>query len=878
MGTCLSIQFSGDIGQSLDRIFRFRNLKKNLNDLDREMKYLTAIKDEVMNKVTREERLPHTQRRPTVREWLARVEEVDTRSTNLVSTSTAQLQNLYLCGLCSTNVRSSYNYMESVLLLLEEVTKLIDDGKFETVTELTPTPEVMERPTWHTVGQEEMLERAWTRLMDENVGIMGLHGMGGVGKTTLFKKIHNKFAGIAGEFDTVIWVVVSQGATITKVQEDIAQKLHLCGDEWTKQNQSDRAAEIYSGLKKKRFVLMLDDIWEKVDLEALGVPEPTRENGCKVAFTTRSREYGKSMGDHEPMQVKCLKKDQAWELFKGKIGDNTLRRVPVELARKVADKCHGLPLALSVIGGTMASKTTVQEWEDAIDTLTRSAREFSDMENDILPILKFSYDNLKHEHIKSCFVYCALFPEDYLIKKERLIEYWICEGFMGEYQDLRIAINKGYGVLGTLTCANLLMEVDTETVVMHDVVREMALWIASDLGKNKENFVVQARVGLRQVPRVKNWGAVRRMSLMGNEIEEMTCSSKCSELTTLLLQKNDLKNLSGEVIQYMRKLLVLDLSYNDSIKELPEQISELTSLQYLDLSHTPLEQLPVGFQELKKLTHLNLTSTYELCSISGISKLSSLRSLKLFGSNVEGDVNLVKELQLLEHLQVLTINVSTELGLEQISGDRRLVNCIYRLSTRNFQEKPFNLSLLVSMKNLRGFWLTSIRSDTKWEGSEIDSSDLLNPRRPCFTNLSEVYIVRCRRIKDLTWLLFAPKLIRLNIESSFEVEEVINKEKATKLTGLSPFEPFEKLEELYLDKLPRLESIYWSPLPFQLLKRIKIENCPKLRKLPLKATSVSRIEKLSISIHPREQQTELEWEDEDTKNRFLPLILKRLWV
>lgn len=288
MGTCLSIQFSGDIGQSLDRIFRFRNLKKNLNDLDREMKYLTAIKDEVMNKVTREERLPHTQRRPTVREWLARVEEVDTRSTNLVSTSTAQLQNLYLCGLCSTNVRSSYNYMESVLLLLEEVTKLIDDGKFETVTELTPTPEVMERPTWHTVGQEEMLERAWTRLMDENVGIRGLHGMGGVGKTTLFKKIHNKFAGIAGEFDTVIWVVVSQGATITKVQEDIAQKLHLCGDEWTKQNQSDRAAEIYSGLKKKRFVLMLDDIWEKVDLEALGVPEPNRENRCKVAFTTRS--------------------------------------------------------------------------------------------------------------------------------------------------------------------------------------------------------------------------------------------------------------------------------------------------------------------------------------------------------------------------------------------------------------------------------------------------------------------------------------------------------------------------------------------------------------------------------------------------------------
>ncbi|KAG2277225.1 hypothetical protein Bca4012_042494 [Brassica carinata] len=192
------------------------------------------------------------------------------------------------------------------------------------------------------------------------------------------------------------------------------------------------------------------------------------------------------------------------------------------------------------------------------------------------------------------------------------------------------------------------------------------------------------------------------MSLMVNTIEEMTCSSKCSELTTLLLQDNHyLKNLSGEVIQHMQKLVVLDLSSNLNISGLPDRISELNSLQYLDLSDTRVEQLPVGFQELIKLTHLNLASTYRLCSISGISKLSSLRSLKLFGSNVRGDVNLVKELQLLEHLQVLTIDVSSELGLQQILGDQRLMNCIYRLHIHDFQEKPFNLSLLVSMENLR---------------------------------------------------------------------------------------------------------------------------------------------------------------------------------
>ncbi|KAG5382986.1 hypothetical protein IGI04_034456 [Brassica rapa subsp. trilocularis] len=780
MGNCVSFQISCD--QTMNRILTFlfskgyiEKLEENLNYLVKEMKFLMAVKDEVLIKVGREQWL-NQQRRPTVQEWLTRVDDAYARFKILFK-------------------------------------KLRLEGYFKEVTELPPRPEVVKRPTWGTVGQEEMLETASNRLIDDNVGIMGLHGMGGVGKTTLFKKIHNKYTEISGKFHIVIWIVVSQGANITKVQEDIAQKLHLCGDEWTKKNESDKASEM-------------------------------QEDVCKVAFTTRSEDVCKRMGDHDPMQVKCLKEDQAWELFKLKVGDEQLRREPRidVLARKVAEKCHGLPLALSVIGETMASKTTVQEWEDAVYVLNRDAAEFSDMENDILPVLKYSYDNLLDDKVRLCFLYCALFPEDGHIDKEGLIEYWICEGFMGEYQVLKRAINKGYGVVSTLIRANLLTAVDTKTVMMHDAVREMALWIASNLGENKENFVVQARVGLHQVPKVKDWGAVKRISLMGNKIEEMTCSSKCSELTTLLLQSNKLKILSGKIIQYMKKLVVLDLSSNINMSGLPGRISELTSLQYLDLSDTRVEQLPVGFQELKKLTHLNLASTSRLCSISGISKVSSLRSLKLFGSNVRGDVNLVKELQLLEHLQVLTIDVSTELGLKQILGDQRLVNCIFRLHIHDFQEKPFNLPLLVSMENLRELRVTSVHvSYTKCSGSEIDSSDLHNPTRPCFTNLSNVNIFDCRSIKDLTWLLFAPNLVRLSIQYSDELEE-----------------------------LPRLESIYWSHLPFPFLRLTEIRNCPKLRKLPLNATSVSRVEKLSISA----PISNFEWEDEDTLNRFLPSILK----
>ncbi|KAL9310261.1 putative disease resistance protein [Arabidopsis thaliana] len=877
MGNFVCIEISGD--QMLDRIIRclcgngyIRNLEKNLRALQREMEDLRATQHEVQNKVAREESR-HQQRLEAVQVWLDRVNSIDIECKDLLSVSPVELQKLCLCGLCSKYVCSSYKYGKRVFLLLEEVKILNSEGNFDEVSQPPPRSEVEERPTQPTIGQEEMLKKAWNRLMEDGVGIMGLHGMGGVGKTTLFKKIHNKFADIGGTFDIVIWIVVSKGAKLSKLQEDIAEKLHLCDDLWKNKNESDKATDIHRVLKGKRFVLMLDDIWEKVDLEAIGVPYPSEVNKCKVAFTTRDQKVCGEMGDHEPMQVNCLKPDVAWELFKNKVGDNTLRSDPVivELAREVAQKCRGLPLALSVIGETMASKTMVQEWEHAIDVLTRSAAEFSDMQNKILPILKYSYDSLGDEHIKSCFLYCALFPEDDEIYNEKLIDYWICEGFIGEDQVIKRARNKGYEMLGTLTRANLLTKVATEHVVMHDVVREMALWIASDFGKQKENFAVQARVGLHEIPKVKDWGAVRRMSLMMNEIEEITCESKCSELTTLFLQSNGLKNLSGEFIRYMQKLVVLDLSDNSDFNKLPEQISGLVSLQYLDLSFTRIEQLPVGLKELKKLTFLNLTFTKRLCSISGISRLLSLRVLRLLGSKVHGDASVLKELQKLQNLQHLAITLSAEL----ISLDQRLAKLISNLRIEGFLQKPFDLSFLASMENLNELWLENSyfsEINIKCRESETASSYLhINPKIPCFTNLSQLVITKCHSMKDLTWILFAPNLVFLQIGDSREVGEIINKEKATNLTSITPF---QKLKYLFLFGLPKLESIYWSPLPFPLLLIMDVANCPKLRKLPFDATSVPKVEEFQIFMFPPGLGNELEWEDEDTKNRFLPSINK----
>ncbi|KAF3571546.1 hypothetical protein F2Q69_00063492 [Brassica cretica] len=401
--------------------------------------------------------------------------------------------------------KSSFRYGRSVSLMLIEVLNLQSNGDFKAAAAEQPAMRcvVEERPLQPViVGQETMLERADLR--------------------------------------------------VENIQDDIAKKLGLRGEEWNHKKKTDKVTDIHACMKNKKFVLLLDDIWSKVELAEVGVPSPTRGNGCKVVFTTRSREVCGHMGVDDPMEVQCLTDSEAWDLFEKKVGPLTLKshpRIP-EQARKVAEK-------------TMSSKRTIQEWHHAVQVLNSYAADFSGMDDQILPILKYSYDNLKGDQIKSCFLYCSLFPEDYLIEKEKLIDYWICEGFISENEDKERTVNQGYDIIG---------------------------------------------IGLCEIPKVE-WSAAERMSLMNNKIENISGSPKCPKLTTLFLQENmPLTSISGEFFMRMPKLVVLDLSqysrYN--LKQLPEEISELVSLKYLDLSRTEIVELPVGLWKLKKLMHLYL--------------------------------------------------------------------------------------------------------------------------------------------------------------------------------------------------------------------------------------------------------------------------------
>ncbi|CAH8382485.1 unnamed protein product [Eruca vesicaria subsp. sativa] len=854
-------------------------LDKNLDVLEKAIKVLTARRDDVSARVDRAEETG-LQRLHVVGVWLAAVEKIEKQAHETTTACTREGSSL--CDVCSRKLVSRFRYGGEVFSMLEDVRELTERKLNEDLNAVAVPPmgdAVVERDLQPIiVGQETILESAWNRIMDEGTQSMGLYGMGGVGKTTLLEQINNKFSGANGGFDKVIWVVVSKDKPNEKIQDEIGAKLGFTKEDWKEKETSEKVSDLYGRMKNKKFVLLLDDIWREIDLKEIGVPTPTKKNGCKIVFTTRLREVCGQMGVHDPMEVKCLGRDEAWDLFCAKVGEMTLESHPDirELACQVAEKCQGLPLALNIMGKNMSSKRTVQEWKLAKDTLASNAAEFPGMEDHIFMVLKYSYDKLGDAHqIKSCFQYCALFPEDFAIQKEKLVDYWICEEFIDEKQGKNYATNQAYGVIGTLVKACLLIEEgeDKSKVKMHDVVREMALWIASNFRKDNERCIVKAGVGLSEVPTVENWSSVRRMSLMYNEIENIHDSPNCSELTTLLFQKNELLNISDEFFKYMPRLVVLDLSDNRFINGFPTDISKLFSLRYLDLSENgAIQSLFAGLLKLQKLIYLNLERT-GLESISGISSLSRLRTLRLRRNKLSHDLNVIKELELLKHLEAVTIDIGSSSVADQLFKAPRVANAIHELFIEHLQEEAKftfpNMAVLCTLEMYKSAMveINIERRTPSWRKSPTTAS---------FPSLSTVRLSYCHGLKDLTWLLFAPNLTVLTVAISTRVEDIISKEKAADILieEAGTIIPFRKLEHFQVYNLPKLKSIYWSPLPFPRLKKLNIGRCPNLRKLPLDSKSGSSIPGEELVIHNGEQYwiEKVEWEDEATKKRFLCTI------
>ncbi|XP_047261823.1 probable disease resistance protein At4g14610, partial [Capsicum annuum] len=454
------------------------------------------------------------------------------------------------------------------------------------------------QPVWEEKSKQN-LEVVWTWLQDENVSSIGIYGMGGVGKTTLAKHIHNHL--VNDHRYQVRWVTVSQGFSVKGLQEDLAKFVNL--DLSNEEDEHRRSAKLNREFQKmnKMVIIILDDVWDRLCLEKLG--DPLGVEGYKLILTTRLHEVCRKMGCQKQLEVKTLSTDDAWELFRKGLGSETQLSPDIEsVAKSMAERCDGLPLGLITLAGSMRGVTDIREWRNALNEFPE------DMESDVFKVLKYSYDRLRDTTMQECFLYCALYPEDYKIGRDELIGRFIMEGLV-KGSSREDEFNHGHTILNKLVKLCLLEATDdwgVEAVRMHDLLREMALRITND----KPRYLVRAGIG-SLVLEEQDWVFdLDRASFYDSNIKRIPedMAPNCPTLSTLILSYCGLTMIPGSFFQYMNNLQVLDLSYNSELMDLPSCISNLESLRALSLR---------GFEQVKSVPSLGKLKNLRVLDVSG---------------------------------------------------------------------------------------------------------------------------------------------------------------------------------------------------------------------------------------------------------------------
>ncbi|KAM7268826.1 hypothetical protein ACFE04_010992 [Oxalis oulophora] len=857
------------------RVKYVRDLQKNLESLQTLLSELSAQRADILYKVEAAEQCQGLKRLQIVDKWLNDVTTAESEAGNLIQDSPKQIQKLCFGGCCSKNCILSYKFGKKVDQQLNVVRDLLGKPEKEDFKVLIGTQRLEQVeliPMRPPVGLDSTFDRAWSCIQNEKVETIGIYGPGGVGKTTLLKQINNRLS----ETDFfVIWVVVSKGCNREKLQEDIGKSLRISNDDhWKMKRYDEKAIDIFKILKQKKFALLLDDMWEFVDLAEMGIPSQMRANESKIVLTSRSIQVCGLMRANEKIMVEYLADANAFKLFCETVGKDTLASNPKipKLAKIVAKECDGLPLALITVARAMIAKQTPEEWDLAIEILRSYAAEFPDMTEKVYSCLKFSYDNLPNEMVRSCFLYCCLFREDMIIKKSELIEYWICEGFLGE-KNIKCNRNLGFDIIGTLLSACLVEKYHYKYIKMHDVTREMALWISQEFEKDKHGSFVSAGM-LMKVPRVEEWEGKRRVSLMHNEIKQLQEAPSCSHLITLFMNNNKLEMITGQFFQGMPFLVVLNLSYNEGLRELPSEISKLVYLEYLNLSYTGLQKLPIGLNALIRLKYLNLESKRHLkiqCNV--ISNFQKLQTLNLQRPSLmtEDAGMFFEELRSLRHLETLDIFIDTRVAYHEFQSSNTLHSCIKNLI---FSKVEVRVSILANMEHLESLrihecdiivdkWDTKrVKEDggeTKFETSmNVVHSMTLGKR---LDRLQYVSIEFCSGADHLSWLILAPNLTHIHVSFCYDIIEVINMGNLGKSENLNLF---AKLVTLELLDLINLQSICKYALSFPRLKTLWMRGCGKLKKLPINS-STSKDIKFLLGAAGKEWWDKLEWEDEATR-------------
>jgi disease resistance protein RPS2 len=667
----------------------------------------------------------------------------------------------------------------------------------------------------------------------------------------------------------VIFIEVSNSEKLNtvEIQQTISERLNLPWNE--AETVAKRAKFLVKALARKKFVVLLDDVRKKFRLDDVGIPTPDTNSQSKLILTSRYREVCFQMNAQKSLiEMQILDDDASWKLFLSKLSKDASAAVESgsqslirEHAKVIAQSCGGLPLALNVIGTAVAGLGE-GEWKSAADAIATNMDKIFGVD-EMFGRLEYSFDRLTPTQ-QHCFLYCTLFPEYGSISKEQLIDYWLAEGFL-------LNDSEGYQIIHSLISACLLQASGSmaSKVKMHHIIRHLGLWLVN---KSGTKFLAQPGMALDHSPSAREWKEATKISIMSNNITELSFSPECKNITTLLIQNNPkLNKMSYGFFKTMSSLKVLDLSHT-AITSLPE-CDTLVALEHLNLSHTHITRLPARLWLLKELRHLDLSVTVALeDTLNNCSKLHKLRVLNLFRSHY--GIRVVDDLNLdsLSELLFLGITIYAEDVLKKLNMPRPLAKSTHRLNLKYCAEmQSIKISDLNHMEHLEELYVESCNNlNTVVADADLTTSHLqiltlsdlpslqnvlVAPMPHNFQYIRKLIISKCPKLLNITWVRKLQMLERLVIshcdgmlvivedEDQYGAQMEMQEHASHKQEDHTVVETswndkgnndFPKLRLIVLTKLKKLRSIC-RPRAFQCLETLQVEDCPNLRSIPLRS-------------------------------------------